>query len=266
MDKYLTVNQAKWNAVTPIHAASAFYDLPAFKAGRSTLYDIERAEVGDVSNQRLLHLQCHFGMDTLSWARLGAHVTGVDFADAAIAQAQALAQELNISARFLCSNIYSLPEHLNEQFDIVYTSQGVLCWLPDLTQWARIVAHFVRPGGFFYIHEFHPVGLFYQPGGMVSASLQEYYAHRDTPNCYTEPGTYADLNADICMTAYEWSYSAGDVVTALAAAGLRIEFLHEFDHCAYPATAALVKRDDGFWYYPDNTSGLPLMFSIRARK
>lgn len=266
MNEYLLANRDNWNAVTPIHVASDFYDVPAFKAGRCTVYDMERAEVGDVAGKDLLHLQCHFGLDTLSWARLGARVTGVDFSDVAIAQAKALAAEIGVAARFVCSDIYALRENLHEQFDVVYTSQGVLCWLPDLMEWGRIAAHFLRPGGVLYIHEFHPIGMFYQPQGTVAPLEGETYSRREVPKFYQEQGTYADLTADICMPEYEWSYSLGEVVTAIASAGLRIEFLREFDHCAYPATPSLERRADGFWYYPDNVSGIPLMFSIRATK
>ncbi|MBI5093105.1 MAG: methyltransferase domain-containing protein [Candidatus Hydrogenedentes bacterium] len=266
MDKYLEVNRAIWNASTPIHVASAFYDVPGFKAGRCTVFEVERAEVGDVSGKSLLHLQCHFGMDTLSWARLGARVVGVDFSDVAIAQAQALAAETGIDARFVCSDVYALRERVHEQFDVVFTSQGVLCWLPDVMEWGRIAAHFLRPGGVFYIHEFHPIGLFYQPPGVVAVLDGETYARRGEPIRSEQRGTYADLDADICMPEYEWPYTLGDVVTALASAGLRIEFLHEFDHCAYPAQPGFVRRADGFWYCPHNSSGLPLMFSIRATK
>jgi SAM-dependent methyltransferase len=266
MDDNLEVNRAMWNAVTPIHAASAFYDVAGFKGGRCTVYYVERSEVGDISGKSLLHLQCHFGLDTLSLARLGARVTGVDFADVAIAQAEALAKETGIAARFICSNLYGLRERLHEQFDVVYTTQGVLCWLPDLMEWGRIVVHFLRPGGVFYIHEFHPLGMFYQARGGVSPVAGASYAHRSEPTRYEEPGTYADPQADVYMSSCEWSYSLGDVVTALASAGLRIEFLHEFEHCAYAAQAGFVRRADGFWYCPENSSGLPLMFSIRATK
>ena len=157
MDNYMKNNRAHWNEITPIHAQSDFYDLEGFKKGRSSmLYPIEIDEMGDVGGKSLLHLQCHFGMDTLSWARLGAKVTGVDFSDKAIELACSLSKELNIEANFVLSNIYDLPENLKGEFDIVYTSGGVLCWLHNLKRWAEIIAHFLKPGGFFYILEGHP--------------------------------------------------------------------------------------------------------------
>ena len=130
--------------------------MDGFKAGRITLNDVEREEVGPVSGKSLLHLQCHFGMDTMSWARLGAEATGVDFSDAAIDLARSLNDELGLSARFLCSNVYDLPGALDEQFDIVFTSHGVLCWLPDLDGWAGVIDNHLKPGGLFYIIDGHP--------------------------------------------------------------------------------------------------------------
>src|SRR5919206_2445351 len=162
MNKYVESNRSLWDGWTRLHAHSEFYDLAGFKAGRSSLKDIELAEVGDVRGRSLLHLQCHFGQDTLSWARLGAEVTGVDFSTEAIRLARALNEELHIPARFIQSNIYALPDVLDERFDIVFTSYGVLAWLPDLDAWGEIVARYLKPGGFFYIVENHPLT------GMVS--------------------------------------------------------------------------------------------------
>ena len=161
MDERLQTNRAHWNECTPIHAASDFYDVAGFKAGRITLKDLERREVGDVSGKTLLHVQCHFGLDTMSWSRLGARATGVDFSDAAIDLARSLNDELGLDARFICANVYDLPKVLHEQFDVVFASYGVLIWLPDLAEWARVVSNHLKPGGVFYVVEFHPLfGLF----------------------------------------------------------------------------------------------------------
>jgi len=156
MDDYTRTNLDHWNELVSLHAQSKFYDLQSFKAGNSTLKPIEVEELGDVAGKSLLHLQCHFGLDTLSWARRGAQVTGADFSDQAIALAQSLSQELEIKANFVCSNLYDLPNVLSGEFDIVYTSYGVLCWLSDLGRWGKIIAHFLKPDGVFYIVEFHP--------------------------------------------------------------------------------------------------------------
>ena len=156
MDYYMRSNLEHWNKLTPIHERSKFYDVESFKSGKSTLKSIELEELGDVSGRSLLHLQCHFGLDTMSWARLGARVTGVDFSDRAISLAQELSKELGIEADFVCSDVYDLRSILDKQFDIVFTSYGILCWLPDLRRWAEVIAHFLRPGGTFYMVEGHP--------------------------------------------------------------------------------------------------------------
>src|SRR5262249_14316808 len=156
MDLYRKTNLARWNEITAIHAQSAFYNVEGFKRGQSSLRSIEVDELGDVAGKTLLHLQCHFGLDTLSWARRGAHVTGVDFSEPAIAQAQALARQNNLHPRLLRADVLDLAGRLSGPFDIVFTSYGVLCWLPDLRRWAEVIAHFLKPGGTFYMVETHP--------------------------------------------------------------------------------------------------------------
>src|SRR5512139_2419139 len=156
MNEYQQANLALWNEWAEINVKSREYDVAGFLAGKSSLKSIELEELGEVAGKTLLHLQCHFGLDTLSWARRGAAVTGVDFSDKAVGLAQALAREAGLEARFICSDLYALPEVLSGQFDIVYTSYGVLCWLRDLEQWAELIAHFLKPGGVFYIADFHP--------------------------------------------------------------------------------------------------------------
>ena len=158
--EHARANRELWNAWTEIHEGSTFYDVEGFLAGRQTLLPIELEELGpDVrEGTTLLHLQCHFGLDTLSWARRGARVTGVDFSDKAIALADRLAREVGLdeACRFVQSDLYDLPAHLDERFDVVFTSWGVLMWLPDLTAWGRLIARYLRPGGIFYIVDFHP--------------------------------------------------------------------------------------------------------------
>ncbi len=158
MDDYIKINQEWWNEVAQVHAQGDAYLLKEFKAGMNKLYPLDLEEVRDVAGKKLLHLQCHFGMDTLCWARLGAEVTGIDFAEQAIAIAQSLSQELHLDATFICSELYNLPNVLNAagEFDIVYTAYGVISWLPDLRPWGKIIAHYLKPGGFFYIAEGHP--------------------------------------------------------------------------------------------------------------
>ena len=181
MDKYTEANRALWDELTHINAGSELYQLEQFKAGENKLNPLERGEVGPVEGKTLLHLQCHFGMDTLSWARLGAQVTGVDFSPEAIKLAESLSQELGIPGRFICCDLYDLPEHLNQTFDIVYTSYGVLCWLRDLERWARLAASYLKPGGIFYMAEMHPTSLIFDESASETAnsiSLLRYRAIR----------------------------------------------------------------------------------------
>jgi SAM-dependent methyltransferase len=263
------LNRRFWDEAVAIHLASEFYDVASFKAGRSTLLPVEVAEVGDVHGKTLLHLQCHFGLDTLSWARAGATVTGVDFSGEAIEAARALAAELGIDARFLRSNVYDLPGAFSERFEIVFTSYGVLCWLPDLNAWAQVVANHLRPGGTFYIIEGHPMALaLADDASRDDLRLHCDYFGSEKPIIFDQDqGTYADPDAKLTnhRTAEFW-HSLGETVTALIDAGLRIEFLHEFPYCAWPAVRSMTKGDDGYYRLPDNDARIPFLFSIKATK
>ena len=266
-EDYLHSNQELWDRMTPINARSDFYDLKGFRAGGCSLMEIDRREVGEVSGRSLLHLQCHFGMDTLSWARRGARVAGVDFSPPAIALAGALAAELALAAEFYCSELTRFPRILDRRFDIVYTSGGVLPWLPDLHRWAGVVAHFLHPRGFFYIREDHPLcSIFDDDEGVQEPRVRYPYFHADRPMRFQGQGTYADPSADISMNSYEWFHSLSDVINALISAGLRIEYLHEFPFATYRSLPFLVQGEDGLWRDPRHSRSLPLSFSIRAVK
>jgi len=260
--KYFENNRDMWNGNVSIHEKSKFYDVKGFKNGRNSLTFVELEELGNVCGKSLLHLQCHFGLDTMSWARLGAHATGVDFSEKAIELARALSKELSIDARFIHSNIYDLPSVLVDQFDIVYTSYGVLCWLPDLRKWGRIINKFLKENGIFYILEFHPVRSMFNDDGNIT----EPYFHSEEPLKYEGSGSYADPTADFRHVSYEWTHSLGDVVNALTEAGLHIEFLHEFPFSTSGDCPFLVKAKDGLWYHKNKDIKIPLMFSIKARK
>lgn len=264
---YMRVNLGLWNEKTSIHEKSEFYDLEGFKSGKSTLKSIELEELGDVSGKSLLHLQCHFGMDTMSWARLGAKVTGIDFSDKAIALAKSLSKELEIDANFVCSNIYDLPNILTGEFDIVFTSYGVSCWLPDISGWAKVVAHFLKPGGTFYIVDNHPFNnVFDNERNTTSLKVSYSYFYSSQPARWEPDGSYADRNAKITNPSYEWTHSLGDVINALISAGLRIEFLHEFPYCVYNHYPFMEQGNDGWWRLKGKKETIPLMFSLKATK
>jgi len=265
-------NQRLWDAWTVVHRDGDFYDLAGFRAGGVRLREHEIATVGDVRGRRLLHLQCHFGIDTLSWARLGAVVTGADFSPAAVALARDLATDLGFGdARFVEANIYDLPDVLDETFDVVYTSRGVLGWLPDISAWARVVARFVRPGGRFFITEIHPIAQAFENEGVAPGELRlayPYWEHPD-PLIFDVKGSYADPSADVGQQReHGWDHGLGEIVTALIEAGLRIERLEEHAELDW-STDFLVESAPGSdtWVLPPGTPGsMPLAFSLLATK
>ncbi len=193
MDEYLKANRRHWNERVQIHIDSSLYDVEGFKDGHVTVSDIDRDEVGDVRGKTLLHLQCHFGQDTLSWARLGATVTGLDFSEEAITAARQRADETDVPASFVCASVCDAPQVLEgQQFDVVYTAVGVICWLPDLMRWAAAAAACVKPGGVFYIREVHPFTcVFDDRPGVEELRLRYPYFHADEPMRFEEPGSYA---------------------------------------------------------------------------
>jgi len=270
VDDYLAANRALWDEWADVHVRSDFYRVEEFKRGRSKLRRYELDEVGPVSGRTLLHLQCHFGLDTLSWAREGAIVTGADFSPRAVHLARELADELGIRATFVESSLADLPDHLPGEFDIVYTSRGVLGWLPEVGRWAEVAAHFVKPGGFFYLTEVHPVLQVFDDEGDVEPGRLElrypYWTHVE-PLAIEVRGSYADREAHVeASVEYGWNHSLGEIVTSVARAGLRVEFLHEFPFLEWPHPA-LEARDDGTWRLPGDKDGtLPLFFSMKASK
>ena len=270
-DAAYDANRRLWDAWTAVHAEGDFYDLEGFRAGGVRLRDEEIAAVGDVRGKTLLHLQCHFGIDTLSWARLGARVTGADFSPAAIRLAREIAADIGIEdARFVESNLYDLPDNLDGEFDVVYTSRGVLGWLPDVRAWARVVAHFLAPGGAFFITEAHPVLQVFETDGVAPGELRPlypYWEHRDAL-VFDVKGSYADPDADVGeQQEHGWDHGLGEIVTALIDAGLRIESLEEHPYLDW-ATDFLEESEPGSGRYvlPAGAGELPLMFSLRASR
>jgi 2-polyprenyl-3-methyl-5-hydroxy-6-metoxy-1,4-benzoquinol methylase len=266
LEKYVQANQQLWNAWTSIHEKSQLYDLDGFKSGKSSLKSIELEELGDVSGKSLLHLQCHFGLDSLSWARLGARVTGVDFSSRSIALANDLSAQLNIPANFVCCDIYQLTNVLQGKFDIVFTSYGVLRWLNDLNQWAKIISHYLQPGGTFYISEFHPfVYLLEQDKPAHTLKLTGSYLATGEPVKYEGSGSYADRNAPVSFVAYGWNHHLGEIINALVQAGLEIEFLHEFPKSVVQSLPCMEQDESGWWQLPFPQHLFPLTFSLKAR-
>lgn len=257
---YFLANQEMWDKKTPVHLHTPMYDMAGFRAGRCSLIDIEREALGDVRGKSLLHLQCHFGQDTLSWARLGAKATGVDFSAEAIRTARALNDELKLDANFVESNIYDLPENLDGQFDIVFTSYGVLSWLPDLEAWANVVRRYLKPDGTFYIAEFHPSLLTFE---FDDASIAYPYFDTGHPLEEEVSGSYADRNADIRGKAYFWFHSLHEILGPLLRAGLILEDFQEFDYSPWNCFPNMNERAPGEFVYGDFGVSLPHIFSLK---
>jgi SAM-dependent methyltransferase len=263
-EKYYETNKARWNELVDIHARSQEYDLEDFIAGKNSLHQPELDILGDVRGKSLLHLQCHFGLDTISWARLGAKVTGVDFSDTAIELAREIARRLGVEAEFICSNVYDLPKVLNGQYDIVFTSIGVLCWLHDINEWARIVARYLKPGGTFLLVESHPLmGVFDDESEELK--IRYSYWHSDEPMSWETEGTYTDEDAKITnRRSYEWQHTVSDVLNSLIKAGLRVKEIREYPYLPWRYVKKAEKGLDGCWRIPGDP--LPQMWSVEAVK
>jgi SAM-dependent methyltransferase len=257
------LNRAMWDHNVPAHLRSRLYDLPKFKAGALSLKLHEIADLGDVAGKDLIHLQCHFGKDTLSWARLGANVTGLDFSEPAVRAAVELAEEIGVKARFVTADIYDAPEALGgSTFDIVYTGVGALCWLPDMARWAKVVFRLLRPGGELYLYEFHPVKWIL--GETERPEILDSYF---TPVEGFRLGgvTYADATAPGAeMPTVQWNHPIGEVVTALVAAGMRVQSLRELDGDVMHQWPMMVRGEDGLHRMPPGMPSLPLMYVLRA--
>jgi 2-polyprenyl-3-methyl-5-hydroxy-6-metoxy-1,4-benzoquinol methylase len=264
-EDWRALNRASWDERVGIHVVSDFYDNPGFRAGRSSLRPFEVDEVGAVDGKTLAHLQCHFGQDTLSWARLGARVTGLDFSGEAVAYANQLAADLGIDADFVAADVYDAVDALDgRRFDIVYTGLGALIWLPDIQRWAQTVAALLEPGGFLYLSEFHPI-----TETMADDSLIVRYDYFTRPGGtrYEEAGTYTDGGGDtVNNISYEWTHPTSAVITALLAQGLVLELFHEHDFTLWARWPFLEQHEDGTFWLPADQPRLPLMYSLRARK
>jgi SAM-dependent methyltransferase len=259
-------NRDLWDEIAPIHFR-AYREVGLLRAGGSALDEIELEEVGDVRGKTLLHLQCHIGTDTLSWARQGATATGVDFSPESIACAKRLQLELALEATFLEANVYDLPGMLHGRFDVVYTSRGVLCWLRDLERWAGIVAHFLKPGGIFYMMESHPILNIFDDARAGDLAITQPYFHTAEPVFWDVPGPdYADGTYFPKHKSYEWTWPVSDIINALLRAGLRLELFNEFDRLFFKRFPGMVCRSERWYGLPQYAGKLPLLFTLRARK
>lgn len=272
MREFIKDNRNHWEELAELHPETDYYDIESFLDGESTLDSIEPEELGDVEGKSLLHLQCHIGLDTLSWARRGADVTGVDISTEAVAVSHDLAVEADLDdrARFVQSDVYELADGspiADEQFDIVYSSFGVLFWLPDLREWADVVAQFVRDGGTFYLVDHHPfTNTLGEDSTAENLNVSYSYFHERISYDATETGSYAGIEPGELEhgPTHGWSHSLGEIVSALCESGLRIEFLHEYSWSTFETVDAMEEQDDGRYVLPDLDHDLPFVFSLRA--
>jgi SAM-dependent methyltransferase len=261
-------NRKRWDALASRHGlgADSYYDVPNFLAGGSSLSDRERAEVaaavGEVAGIDLLHLQCHFGLDTLSWARLGARVTGVDFSPVAVQRARELAADAGLEAEFIEADVLDLPASLAGRFDVVFASYGVLTWISSARAWMQSAAFALRPGGALVLIDVHPLVIMVDTAEPLTVDFP--YAG-EQPHTFSSTSSYAvaGLDASVSQTV-QWPHGLGEIVTAAATAGLQVQSLTEwFDEEQDPR---LVVGPDGRARLPLGSQYLPTSYGLRARR
>ncbi len=252
---YKELNKKAWNDAAEAHFGSEFYNVEGFLNGENSLHETELAALGDVSGKSLLHLQCHFGMDTLSWAQLGAEAVGVGLSDQAISQARELNDRLNLNVEFICSDLYDFGESNSREFDIVYTSYGVLTWLPDLDIWAKTVASSLKSGGTFFIVEFHPA-IWLMEGASYFPQDKPYEENWEG---YTDKKSAGNI-------VHEWPHSLGEIVTALLNAGLKITEFSELPFLHHNWLEGSEEREPGKWFRQFKGEDQPIMFTIKATR
>jgi len=254
--KYFAMNRAGWNRRAKAHFESRFYDVNGFLAGGTSLKEIELAELENVAAKRLLHLQCHFGLDTLSWARRGAICTGVDISPVAIERARGLAAQTGLATEFACSDVYGYERDGGAPFDIVFTSYGAICWLPDLARWADVVAANLAVGGTFYMVEFHPV-----------YDLLEGYSYftLSEPDV-VEEATYTENGAEVIAKLATWAHPLSSVINVLIDVGIQVERVNEFPFSPYNCFAGMTEREPGRFYLSHKGNDVPIVYSLRGRK
>lgn len=262
LTKYFETNKATWNEKTKIHVESGMYDLEAFKNGVSSLMPYELKALGDVKGKSLLHLQCHFGQDTLSWSRLGANCVGVDISDEGIGFAQKLNEELELDADFVCCNVLETSKYVTDTFDIVFTSYGVIGWLPNLEPWGQMIADRLNKGGVFYMAEFHPIVWMFDY--LEGKPIMKYGYMQDEVIYEEYEGTYANTDSKMISKEYGWNHGLSEVINALTKAGLRIDYLNEYDESPYNVLPDLEQTKSGMYATKDKL--YPLIFEIKSTK
>ena len=265
MDKeknYIEINRQSWNNRTDTHLKSEFYDMENFIKGKTSLNSIELDLLGDLKGKTVLHLQCHFGQDTISLNRLGAETTGIDLSNKSIESAKQIAKDTKSNATFICCNLYDLPNYLNKQFDIVFTSYGTIGWLPNLDTWAGIISHFLKPQGQFVFVEFHPVVWMFDNNFEKIA----YRYFNSGAIVESESGTYADKTAAITQEYVMWNHGLSEVINNLIKNGLEIDSFNEYDYSPYDCFNKTVEFEPGKYRIEHLENKIPMVYSIVATK
>lgn len=261
-ENYIEINKQTWNNKIPVHLDSEFYDMQSFLKGKNSVPEIDLELLGDIKGKTILHLQCHFGQDTLSLARLGAKCTGVDLSDKAIEKAQELNRKLNLDAKFISCDVYDTLEHINEQFDVVYTSYGTIGWLPDLDKWAKVISHFLKPNGKFVFVEFHPVVWMFDD----DFTKIQYHYHNEKAIVEEYSGTYADKDAAIKTDYIGWNHSLSEVFQSLMNNDLQIEHFEEYDYSNYNCFSETIEFEPRKFRIKHLENRIPMMYSLTAIK
>ncbi|UQS25420.1 class I SAM-dependent methyltransferase [Amycolatopsis thermalba] len=260
-------NRELWDERVAVHRrdASGFYQVEAFLAGKDVLFPIEAAEIGDVRGLRIAHLQCHFGMDSICLARRGAGVTGIDFSAPAIAEARELARRTGTDVRFVEGDVYAARELLDGDFDLVYTTWGTIVWLHDVAAWARVVAALLKPGGSLYFADGHPMMLCLELADGRLTVRDDWRTPPERPIVEPAGTTYTGDQA-AALASHEWIHPLADMLNAFAAAGLRLDWVHEHTRLTWPYFPGMERDDDGMYRLPEQYPKVPLSLSLRATK
>lgn len=259
---YLAINQALWDERTKSHVDSEFYDLKGFMEGKNMLHSIELNLLGDIKGLNLIHLQCHFGLDTLSLCRMGAHVTGVDFSNEAIVRAKSIASAANLPARFIQADVYQLPEIHQEQYDVVFSSYGTIGWLPDIQRWAGVVAQLLKPGGRFVFAEFHPVVWMFDNDFKEVA----YKYSKDAPIYEELEGSYTDGSEHIHHPSLSWNHGLAEVIQSLLNEGLLLKQFEEFDYSPYDCLSHLEQQAPNEYRIKHLGNKIPMVYALEMLK
>lgn len=257
-ENYLQINKQTWNNKVSIHVASDFYEQEKFIDGKITLPQTDLDALGDVSGKKILHLQCHFGQDSLSLARLGAKVTGIDFSEEAISKAKSLNEKLDLDAEFICCDVYDTLQHITEKYDIVYTSYGTIGWLPDLDKWASVIAKALKPKGKFVFFEFHPMVWMYDND--FNEVFYDYF--KSDPIFEEETGTYANKSAEIKTSTITWNHSLSEVFQSLIKQNINILDFEEYNYSHYNCFGHTEEFEPGKFRIKKFGNKVPMMYSI----